>query len=103
MLDNLPHDQAFSQLIITQIMTYYDKCYGWYKGKISFNKIGRTKLTKTALVARSQPHPQSGKRTKLAAALTDNVELKGIIDQLLVADDAGRRALIDKVCFCSDI
>ena len=32
MLDSIPHDQAFSQLIINQIVTYYDKCCGWYKG-----------------------------------------------------------------------
>jgi hypothetical protein len=32
MLDTIPHDQAFSQLIITQMMTYYDKCCGYYKG-----------------------------------------------------------------------
>jgi exocyst complex component 4 len=34
MLDVLPHDQAFTQLIISQIVTYYDKCYGWYKGSL---------------------------------------------------------------------
>lgn len=32
MLDNLPQDQAFTQLIISQMVTYYDKCCGWYKG-----------------------------------------------------------------------
>lgn len=31
MLDNIPHDQMFTQLIINQIVTYYDKCCGWYK------------------------------------------------------------------------
>jgi exocyst complex component 4 len=31
MLDTIPHDQAFSQLIITQMVTYYDKCFGLYK------------------------------------------------------------------------
>lgn len=33
MLSSIPHDQAFTQLLIDQIVTYYDKCYGWYKGK----------------------------------------------------------------------
>lgn len=32
-LSSIPHDQAFSQFLITQIMTYYDKCFGWYKGE----------------------------------------------------------------------
>ncbi|KAF2637697.1 hypothetical protein P280DRAFT_432580 [Massarina eburnea CBS 473.64] len=31
MLDNLPHDQAFSQLIITQMSTYAKKCAGSFK------------------------------------------------------------------------
>jgi Xaa-Pro aminopeptidase len=32
MLSSIPHDQAFTQLLIDQIVTYYDKCCGWYKG-----------------------------------------------------------------------
>lgn len=31
MLSSIPHDQAFTQLLIDQIVTYYDKCCGWYK------------------------------------------------------------------------
>lgn len=33
MLSSIPHDQAFTQLLIDQIVTYYDKCFGWYKGE----------------------------------------------------------------------
>lgn len=33
MLSSIPHDQAFTQLLIDQIVTYYDKCCGWYKGE----------------------------------------------------------------------
>lgn len=32
MLCSIPHDQAFTQLLISQIVTFYDKCFGWYKG-----------------------------------------------------------------------
>lgn len=35
MLDTLPHDQAFSQLIITQMVSYYDRCWDWYKALVS--------------------------------------------------------------------
>ena len=31
MLDTLPHDQSFSQLIVTQMRNYYDRSYGWSK------------------------------------------------------------------------
>jgi Xaa-Pro aminopeptidase len=37
MLSSIPHDQAFTQLLIDQIVTYYDKCCGWYKGKLQSN------------------------------------------------------------------
>lgn len=32
MLDTLPQDQTFTELIISQMVTYYDKCCGSYKG-----------------------------------------------------------------------
>jgi Xaa-Pro aminopeptidase len=37
MLSSIPHDQAFTQLLIDQIVTYYDKCCGWYKGTCKAN------------------------------------------------------------------
>ncbi|KAF2669253.1 hypothetical protein BT63DRAFT_401416 [Microthyrium microscopicum] len=80
MLDILPHDQAFTQLIITQIVAYYDKCCGWFK----------------AIVSRTQPHPQSGKRLKISASLLEDDALKAMVDQLLNADDAARIDLINK-------
>ncbi|TVY64157.1 putative exocyst complex component sec8 [Lachnellula suecica] len=35
MLDTIPHDQALSQLIITQMMRYYDRCCDWFKSLVS--------------------------------------------------------------------
>jgi len=35
MLDTIPHDQAFSQLIITQMVAYYERCCDWYKALVS--------------------------------------------------------------------
>lgn len=32
MLSSIPHDQSFTQLLLSQIVTFYDKCFGWYKG-----------------------------------------------------------------------
>lgn len=42
MLDTIPQDQTFTQLVISQVVTYYDKCCGWYKGR-SFSFLGQTK------------------------------------------------------------
>ncbi|KAF1953193.1 hypothetical protein CC80DRAFT_478220 [Byssothecium circinans] len=55
MLDNLPHDQAFSQLIITQMSTYAKKCAGSYK----------------QLVQRPQPKELTGRREKVPAAYAE--------------------------------
>ncbi|KAK7710967.1 exocyst subunit [Botryosphaeria dothidea] len=73
MLDNLPHDQAFSQLIITQMVTYYDKCYGWYK----------------ALVTRAQE-----KKLKASAALRENPEVAKALAALMEADDTNHADLL---------
>jgi exocyst complex component 4 len=35
MLATIPHDQAFSQLIITQMAAYYEKCNDWYKSVVA--------------------------------------------------------------------
>jgi exocyst complex component 4 len=34
MLNSIPHDQIFTQLIINQLISYYDRCNGWYLGAI---------------------------------------------------------------------
>jgi exocyst complex component 4 len=69
MLDNLPHDQAFSQLIIAQMQTYSQKCNGWYK----------------ALVTRSQP-TTSGRRLKAPAAWSEFEEMERLVSQILQSD-----------------
>ncbi|ORY17632.1 Sec8 exocyst complex component-specific domain-domain-containing protein [Clohesyomyces aquaticus] len=79
MLDNLPHDQAFSQLIITQMQTYYDKCCGWYK----------------ALVSRSQPKA-SGRRIKASAAFAESGELSEVISSLYQAEPDKVPELLEK-------
>lgn len=35
MLDTIPHDQALSQLIISQMSRYYHRCCEWYKSLVS--------------------------------------------------------------------
>lgn len=65
-LDDLPHDQAFTQLIITQMMQYYDQCFGWYK----------------ALVTRVQVKADTGRRLKSSAALTDAAALRDSLEAL---------------------
>lgn len=65
MLDNLPHDQAFSQLIVTQMNTYLEKCLGWYN----------------TLVSRSQP-TQSGRQLKAPAVWAESDAMEELIARL---------------------
>ncbi|KAF2404632.1 hypothetical protein EJ06DRAFT_553480 [Trichodelitschia bisporula] len=80
MLCNLPHDQAFSQLVINQMVTYYDKCYGWFR----------------ALVSRLVPHPQTGKRLKFAAMLDDEDQVQELLRALANADKGSAGELLEQ-------
>lgn len=81
MLDNLPHDQAFSQLIITQMSTYASKCTGWYK----------------ALVSRSQPKESTGGRVKAAAAYAESGnDIGDTVIELFQADAEKAPELMEK-------
>lgn len=42
MLGTIPHDQALSSLIITQMMRYYDKCFSWYKSLVAKSQEAAT-------------------------------------------------------------
>lgn len=80
MLDNLPHDQAFSQLIITQMTVYASKCNGWYK----------------ALVSRSQAKENSGQRLKAAAFFANSGEIEQVVSSLFQCDSEQAPELIEK-------
>ncbi|KAJ9612598.1 exocyst subunit [Cladophialophora chaetospira] len=57
MLDSIPQDQMFTQVIIDQLITYYDKCHGFYKALVSrvaspeSNQNGGTSLSLKAAAA----------------------------------------------------
>jgi exocyst complex component 4 len=79
MLDNLPHDQAFSQLIITQMVTYAEKCNDWYK----------------ALVSRGQP-TASGRRLRAPAAFAESGEIEEVVSSLFKTDSELNTDLLEK-------
>ncbi|KAF2114982.1 Sec8 exocyst complex component-specific domain-containing protein [Lophiotrema nucula] len=79
MLDNLPHDQAMSQLLIDQMSTYYEKCNGTYK----------------ALVTRGQAKP-NGRLLKAPAASASSGEIADTISSLFQAEPESALALVDK-------
>ncbi|KAF2238753.1 hypothetical protein EV356DRAFT_479326 [Viridothelium virens] len=82
MLSSLPHDQAFSQLIITQMSTYFDKCRGWFK----------------AMVSRPQFQGGGGRTLKAAAFFAESGDLSDVVSALSdpSLDGAAFQQLIDK-------
>jgi exocyst complex component 4 len=75
LLDSLPHDQAFSQLVMAQMRVYYDKCYNWYR----------------ALVMRPQQDSTEERKPKRSAALAEyNADMRDAVATLLAheAEDA---------------
>ena len=70
LLDTIPPDLTATQMIITQILAYYDKCCEWYR----------------ALVRRPQMEAQDDVRLKPAAAMADSGELRDICERILNND-----------------
>ncbi|QIW98442.1 hypothetical protein AMS68_003960 [Peltaster fructicola] len=79
MLDTLPHDQSFSQLVISQLRSYYDRCYTWSKSLLQRTQAGQPKM-------------------RLAADLATSGDVSKIVIDILMsgADDAGKAALAMK-------
>ncbi|KAF3053262.1 hypothetical protein E8E11_006896 [Didymella keratinophila] len=69
MLDNLPHDQAFSQLIVRQMETYARKCTSWYQ----------------SLVSRGSP-TAAGRKLKAPAAWAESAEMEDLVNQIFQTD-----------------
>ncbi|KAL1967656.1 hypothetical protein VTN77DRAFT_2913 [Rasamsonia byssochlamydoides] len=79
MLDSIPHDQMFTQMVLSQIVTYYDKCCGWYK----------------ALVTRVSSQPSGGLRFKAAAAFAESGEIRDTVKELW-SGSGKKKELIDR-------
>ena len=78
MLDDLTHDQLFTQLLISQMNTYYDKCSAWKK----------------ALISRPDAEGD-GRQVKAAAVLSANDQVNKVIDRLRVADERAQPKVMD--------
>ncbi|KAI9826901.1 MAG: hypothetical protein M1832_005840 [Thelocarpon impressellum] len=80
MLDTIPHDQAFSQLIITQMVSYHEKCLAWYR----------------SLVTRVQSQADGGNRLRRAAAYAESGEIHDTIAKLWISEAGQQQELLDK-------
>ncbi|KAK4501193.1 hypothetical protein PRZ48_007000 [Zasmidium cellare] len=80
MLDSLPHDQSFSQLIITQMRTYYDRCYQWSK----------------SLLQRVQLDQEAAVKMRLAAQLATSGDINQVVIDLTKASKEEAIVLAEK-------
>ncbi|GES65904.1 exocyst complex component Sec8 [Aspergillus terreus] len=80
MLSSIPPDQAFSQLLITQIMTYYDKCCGWYR----------------AMVTKVSARDNNTVRLRAAAQYAESGDIRDVVNELWTNDTIDKQKLIDK-------
>lgn len=84
MLGTIPHDQALSALIITQMLRYFDRCFSWYK----------------ALVTKAAKQSSSGGKESLrrsAVLATEQSEFQETLLQLWSSDNKpDNEALLDK-------
>ncbi|KXS98692.1 hypothetical protein AC578_1258 [Pseudocercospora eumusae] len=80
MLDSLPHDQSFSQLIVTQMRTYYDKCYQWSK----------------SLLQHAQLESEGAAKMRLAAQFATSGDINETVIKLLKADAKEADVLAEK-------
>ena len=77
MLSSIPQDQMFTQLIINQLVTYYDKCLVFYKGIVS-------------RVVSSPMNPNANTLTlKSAAAFAESGEIRDTGLELLKSGSKG--------------
>jgi exocyst complex component 4 len=80
MLGTIPHDQALSSLIISQMMRYYERCFGWYK----------------SLVAKAQEANTTKQHLRFSAELaTTEGDIQETIKKLWTSDTLDRE-LIEK-------
>ncbi|KAI9374271.1 hypothetical protein BJX61DRAFT_532557 [Aspergillus egyptiacus] len=80
MLSSIPHDQSFTQLLLSQIVTYYDKCCGWYK----------------TIVTKVSPGGQGGNKLKAGPAFAESGPIHDLVAELWSGSDTKKQELIDK-------
>lgn len=98
MLSSIPHDQAFTQLLLSQIVTYYDKCCGWYKSKDSQNSsIALFINLSKAIVTKVSPRGRGGVQLKAAAGFAESGPIHDLVVELWQGSDPNRQEVVDKV------
>ena len=82
MLDTLPPDQSFTQLIIAQMRTYYNRCFDVYRSH----------------VVKSQLDNSSTRILRRSAAIAESGDLSYLLKNLFTANEQEAESLSHEVC-----
>lgn len=98
MLDRLPPDQIFSELVIAQIRTYHERCLAYYRGW-SLLYVHRALLTRiaSALVTRAQLNVAAERILKRSAALVEDESMRNMVKRVFEATDRELDNLSERV------
>lgn len=93
MLGTIPHDQALSSLIITQMMRYYDRCFSWYKALVTKTQeeATSTQELRASAVMALEPNEIHETMRKLWQSETTDLELLDQEARLLMASTKEKR------------
>ncbi|KAL2259323.1 hypothetical protein VTK26DRAFT_7050 [Humicola hyalothermophila] len=81
MLGTIPHDQALSSLIITQMLRYYDRCFNWYK----------------SLVTKTQTEASSAQELRASAVIAlEPGEIHEVVQELWDSEETPNLKLLEK-------
>ncbi|KAL1895180.1 exocyst subunit [Sporothrix stenoceras] len=69
MLGTIPHDQALSALIITQMMRYYDRCFSWYKALVTKTQVDSSATDASASSSSPTGSDADTQRLRVSAVL----------------------------------
>lgn len=99
LLDSLPQDPSFIQPILTQLVSYYDRCYGWYKCQC-FRTNFDPQITHLVLatVRRSSSKVQGTEELKPAAAMAETGDLRDMLNTQWTDASSSSSPSMQKVC-----
>ncbi|KAI0865091.1 Sec8 exocyst complex component-specific domain-containing protein [Xylaria cubensis] len=92
MLGTIPHDQALSVLIISQMMRYYERCFAWFKSLVAKAQDATTTTTTNTTTTTTQDLRFSAKMAMSEGEIQDTIQklwTSDTLDRELVEKEVG--------------
>jgi len=99
MLSSIPQDQMFTQLVITQLFKYYDRCYGFYKNIVSrVSQADQSNGIITTVMKAAAGYADEGELRETALSLWNDKELDQNARKELVKQEVQQLLAASKAC-----